>query len=166
MISIAILLCIFISCGSFAWGYSLAGYDSLAHWILAFAVFWLMARWQRWRWVFTLAVLSSLILAIFGIWFNFIVGWMFSGVAFALLSWDLSEFRERMRSIPAREDVQGMIRRRILRLSLLILSVLGVASVLMLAREQFTRDWRDFLLGVIVLSLFQSLAWIRGSKRA
>ena len=114
--------------------------------------------------MFTVAVLSALLLAMIGIWFNFIVGWMFSGVAFALLSWDLSEFQERMRSIPAREDIRGMIRRRILRLSLLLLSVLGVASVLMLARGQFSRDWKDFLLGVIGLSLLQSLAWIRSSK--
>lgn len=121
MILTALFSSIVIGIGSFAWGYFLAGNDALSRWILVFGIFWLIALWQKWRWVSTLSVLLAIPLSIIGLWLDLVVGWMFSGMVFTLFAWDLTEFQSKMRRLPLREDVKGMTRRHLLRIGLLTL---------------------------------------------
>lgn len=121
MIITALFSSIVIGIGSFAWGYFQAGNDAPSRWILAFGIFWLIALWQKWRWVSTLSVLLAIPLSIIGLWLDLVVGWMFSGMVFTLFAWDLTEFQLKMRRLPLREDVKGMTRRHLLRIGLLTL---------------------------------------------
>lgn len=121
MIITALFSSIVIGIGSFAWGYFQAGSDAPSRWILAFGIFWLIALWQKWRWVSTLGVLLAIPLSIIGLWLDLVVGWMFSGMVFTLFAWDLTEFQLKMRRLPLREDVKGMTRRHLLRIGLLTL---------------------------------------------
>lgn len=161
MIAAALAFSIVISVGSFAWGYWQAGYEGMTRWIVAFGVLWLAAQWRRWRWVSTFGIFLALLLAIFGLWFNFIIGWMFSGAIFSLFAWDLTEFQHNLLYVSAREDASGMARRHIARVSLLALAGMLLVSLFIITHGQFTPDWGAFLLGLFVLGLLQFVAWFR-----
>jgi hypothetical protein len=130
LILIALIACIIISTGSFAWGYWLAGYEEASRWLIAFGVLWLVAHWLKWKWFSALAVLVSLTLAVYGIWFELTPGWMFSGAVFALFAWDLVEFQHKLKRLPSREDKNGMKRRHLIRIVILAAVAIGVALVL------------------------------------
>lgn len=134
MIFIALVVCIIVSTGSFAWGYWLAGYEESSRWIIAFGVLWLASHWRKWKWFSAPAVFISLILAAFGVWFEFIPGWMFTGAVFGVFAWNLTEFQQKTRMLPAREDKAGMTRRHLLRIGLLALGTILIAMLLGLGR--------------------------------
>ncbi|MBI3152349.1 MAG: hypothetical protein HYZ21_09465 [Chloroflexi bacterium] len=158
---IALLLSIIISIGSLAWGYADTGLNSLVRWIIAFGVLWLISHWQRWRWFPPFGLFLSILFAVVGLSLSFPIGWMFSGAIFALVAWDMSELRKRLRTMPLREDVRGVERRHVARISFLTLGGLLFASFLILWWRQWTYEWEMFLLGVIVLGALQIIAWFK-----
>jgi hypothetical protein len=129
---IALMLSIIISTGSFAWGYWNAGFDGFARWVIAFGIFWLVAQWQKWRWVSSVWVVCTVLLAIFGLWLDLNLGWMFGGALFALFAWDLTEFRRKLKQLSPREDAKGIERRHLLRVGLMALG--GILLSLFLQR--------------------------------
>ena len=161
MIILALLSSIALSIGSFAWGYFQADFDRTAGWIIAFGVLWLISIWKKWRWFSSAAVLLAIPAALFGLWFNFIAGRMFSGAIFALFAWDLTEFQRKMKFTPMREDIHGMERRHLARISFLALAGMLLASYFMFRRVQLTFDWGMLNLMVVMLGLLQVIAWVR-----
>lgn len=127
MLLIALIFCIVISTGSIAWGYGQAGYAEFSRWLILFGVFWLASEWRKWKWVFAPAVLLVLLLAAYGIWYNFVLGLMFSGAVFGVLAWNITEFQEKLRLLPQREDKQGMIRRHLIRVGALSIGAVLIA---------------------------------------
>lgn len=120
MLLIAFVSCVLLSTASFAWGYQRAGYEGVVNWIIAFGIGWLASAYFRWRWFSIIAVLAALTLAAFGIWFGFTPGWLFMGAVFALFAYDLTEFQERLKALPTREDIAGRTRRRLIRIGFLV----------------------------------------------
>lgn len=121
MIRIALIASIVVSIGSFAWGYWQAGFEAAVRWISIFGLFWLLAYWRKWRWFPVPAVFASLLLAAFGVWFEFHSGWMFNGAAFALIAYDLGEFERKLAVLPPHDDIPGRTRRHLTRIALLAL---------------------------------------------
>lgn len=158
---IALVFSVIISTGSLAWGYASVGLDSVVRWMVAFGVLWLFAQWQRWRWFAALALFLSILFAVVGLWLRFPIGWMFASAIFALVAWDMTELRARLKFLMPREDPKGIERRRVARVSLLALGGLGVASIFILWWRQWTLEWGNFLLGVILLGLPQIIVWFR-----
>lgn len=130
LIITVLVICILISSSSFAWGYWLAGYENAAEWIMALGFFWLVSLWRKWKWFSAPVVLISLGLAAFGVWFKFIPGLMFSGAVFGLFAWNLTEFRQKIRFLPPREDAKGMTRRHLIRIGILAAGAVVIAFVL------------------------------------
>jgi hypothetical protein len=161
VIILALVFSIIISTGSIAWGYAGAGFQVVTGWIISFGALWIFSLWRKWRWFSSLGLLLSILLAIFGLWFNFIIGWIFSGSIFALFAWDLTEFQQKIKLVPAREDVKGMTRRHLARISLLALGGLLFASALMFWWGQFNDEWGMFVGSVVALGLTQIVAWIK-----
>lgn len=161
VIAVSLVFSVAIAVGSFAFGYTSSGYENMANWTVAFGLFWLVALWRKWRWVSTLAVILALLLAVFGVWFDFVIGWMFSGAIFALFAWDLEKFEHMLSFATARDDVSGMTRRHIARICLLALAGMLIASLLMYIRGQFSAEWGMFLGAVFTLGFLQTLAWYR-----
>ena len=131
MLLIALIACIIMSTGSFAWGYWQAGYEEASRWIIVFGIVWLLAQWRRWKWFSAPAVLIALLLAMYGIWFKFIYGLMFSGVVFGVFAWDLSDFQQKLKLLSPREDVHGMTVRHLLRVGMLVLASLLITAILL-----------------------------------
>ncbi|MFM8425088.1 MAG: hypothetical protein ACKOBL_07915 [Chloroflexota bacterium] len=130
MISIAFLIFIVLSTGAFSWGYEQAGYENASVWIIVFGAFRLLAQWRKWKWFPAPAVFISLFLAAYGVWFKFAPGLMFSGLIFSVLSWSLTEFQQKLRMLPQREDKAGMTRRHIIRVGFLSVGAILIALLL------------------------------------
>jgi hypothetical protein len=130
LIIVALVICIIVSSSSFTWGYWLAGYENATDWIIAFGIFWLVSQWRKWKWFSAPAVLISLGLAAFGVWFKFIPGLMFSGAVFGFLAWNLTEFQQTLRSLYPREDARGMTRRHLIRIGFLAAGAVVITLIL------------------------------------
>lgn len=130
MILIALIICIVIMAGSLTWGYWLAGYEEAARCIILFGILWIIAQWRRWKWFSAPAVFLALLLAAYGIWFEFHPSWMFNGASFAVFAWNLIDFQQKLKLLSPREDIKGMTRRHLLRVGLLAASGIFVIFVL------------------------------------
>ena len=158
---VALVLSIIISTGSLAWGYASVGLDSVVRWMIAFGVLWLFSQWQRWRWFSALGLFLSILFATVGLWLSFPIGWMFASAIFALVAWDMTELRVKLKLLMPREDAKEIERHRVARVSLLAFGALIIASIFILWWRQWNLEWGYFLLGVTLLGLTQIIAWFR-----
>lgn len=161
MTLIALLSSIVISSAALAWGFAQNGFNSFAVWIIVLGLGWLLSIWQRWFWVSSFALIVVTIVAALGLWFGFTPGWLFAGGIFALFAWDITDFRQRLVLMAKNDNTRGIERRHLLRVSLLALAGLALASIAMLLRWQFTFEWGVFLVIVILLGLSQLVGWFR-----
>ncbi len=161
MTVIAFLFSALISMASLAWGFARSGFRDVSVWIALFGLFWLFSHWRGWKWFSPLGLFLAVLLAVIGLWLDVPAGWMFSGALFALFAWDMTELREKLSQLPAREDAKGIERRHLLRVSLLALGGLLTASLFMLYLGQFDRAWGMYLAGVVVVGSTQIFAWIK-----
>lgn len=158
----ALLFSIVFGIGSLAFGYLLTGFAPFARWIAFFGVLWLIAVWQRWRWFAYLGIAFNLFAAAFGLWLlNFPPGWMFAGAIGGLLAFDLTDFWNRVRFIDADEERRGFERHHLIRISLLAILGMTLASVAMFIKLQFTFEWAIVLIVIVVLGLTQLIVWFR-----
>lgn len=127
MILFSIITSILLSIASFAWGFFQAGYEIIAKSILAFGLLWLISLWRKWNWFPSLAMSLAMFFALFGVWNDLPLLWMFSGAIFTLIACDLKQFQIKLSLLPDREDKQGMTRRRLIRILFLVLIGLGIA---------------------------------------
>jgi hypothetical protein len=158
---VALLSSIVICSASLAWGFAQQGFTSFSTWVIILGVGWLFAIWQDWKLYSSIALLISTILAALGLWFGFSPGWMFAGGIFALIAWDMTDFRQRLRGMADDDDRRGFERRHLARISLVAFIGLFLASIAMLVRVQFTFDWSALLVIVALLGLGQLVGWFR-----
>jgi len=146
--------------GSLSWGYSMVGLNVIAGWMLAFGAFWLFADWQRWSWVSYVGLLLTVAAAAFGLWYGFSTGWMLAGAIGGLLAWDLSDFRRRTRGVTDIEDLPELERRHLARATIVAILGLGLASISMAMRLEFTLEWTMLLTVVAVFGIIQLVNWL------
>ena len=161
MTLIALLSSIMISSATLAWGFAQSGFTSFSVWIILLGAGWLLAIWQRWYWYSAFALFVVTVLAALGLWFGFSPGWLFAGGIFALFAWDMTDFRQRLVLMAKNDNTRGLERRHLLRVSLLTLAGMALASITMLLRVQFTFEWSALLVVVILLGLGQLVGWFR-----
>lgn len=161
MTLVALLSSIMICSASLAWGFAQGGFTSFSTWILFLGAGWFFAVWQGWKWYSWFALTLSTVAAAFGLWFGFIPGWMFAGGIFALFAWDMDNFRQRLRGLVKDDEICGLERRHLARISLLALIGLVLASIAMLVRAQFTFEWSALLVIVTLLGLGQLVVWLK-----
>lgn len=152
---------ILLSMGTLAWEYSQAGFSSLSLFFFIFGIVWLFSLWRNWDWFSSLGLFVTVFTAALGFWFEFNSSWMIAGAAFALFAWDMAEFRRRLRSIIVDDQIRGMERRHIARVSLVILAGLFLVTVALFIQLQFTFEWGVLLVIVILLGIAQLVAWFR-----
>lgn len=161
MIYFAFVIAVLIGVGSIAFAYDGMGFDTLARWLVGFGAFWLFAGWKRWTWVSIIGILLLVALAAFGLWFDLSPGWMISGALGGLMAWDLADFKRRLRFVPAGDDIRGLERRHLARLTIVAVAGAILASIAIYARVGFTFEWGIVLTLIAVLGLTQLVAWLR-----
>lgn len=152
---------IIISAGSLALVYFESGLSDFGRWVLIVGAAWLIAQWRGWKWFSYIGLSLAFLLAAAGLWFGLTPGWMFSGALFALVAWDLTDFRDRMHFVAADDNARGLERRHMTRISLLALAGMTLASITMIVRVEFSIEWGALLVIVILLGLSQLITWMR-----
>ena len=155
------VLSVFVGVGSLALAYNNADYPMLTRWLLFFGVLWLFAIWRRWCWFSSIGIFVLVALAGYGLWIELSPGWMIAGALGGLFAWDLTEFMHRLRFAARTDDLRGLERRHLARLTIVALAGLLLASIAMLVRLEFTFEWMLLLTLVAVLGVTQLVAWLR-----
>jgi hypothetical protein len=162
----ALLFSIVFGIGSLAFGYRLAGFAPFVRWIVFFGAVWFVAVWQRWRWFAYIGIAFNILAAALGLWLlNFPPGWMFAGAMGGLLAFDLTHFWERVRFIASAEERRGLERRHLIRITVLAILGMTLASLAMLIKLQFTFEWALLLAIVAAFGMIQLVMWIRQGKK-
>lgn len=157
----AFVISVLMGVGSLAYAYAGVNLDLVGRVLLALGALWLFAGWKRWTWFSPVAFVLLVVLAGFGLWIELSPGWMIAGAIGGLLAWDLTEFIRRMDGAFATDDLRGMQRRHLARLTIVALIGLLLASISMLVRLEFTLEWMMLLALVGVLGVTQLVAWLR-----
>ena len=156
----ALLFSILFGIGSLAFGYHLEGLTQFVRWIIFFGALWLITVWQRWRWFAFIGITFNMLIAALGLWLlNFPPGWMFAGAIGGLLTFDLTYFWHRVRFITTNKERHGLEARHLLRISLLAILGMTLASFAMLIKKQFTFEWIVLLVIVGVFGIIQFAVW-------
>jgi hypothetical protein len=150
MTIIAMIISIIIGTASLGVGYSQAGYDLYARWLVLSGVVWLFSYWRRWYWFSSAALILFIVAAGYGVWRDFTSAWMFLGALGGLLGWDLSDFSQRLRYAAPTDDVQGMERRHLTRVGMVAL--LGGGLALLSSVIQIKRLAFEVAVGLILLA--------------
>ena len=161
MILFAFLFSVLMSASSLAYAYNTVGFVMLARYALVFGALWLYAGWKRWTWFSAIGLLLSLALAGYGLWIELSPGWMISGALGGLLAWDLTEFMRRLRFAARTDDLRGLERRHLARVTIVALIGVALASIPMLVRLEFTFEWVVLLTLIAALGVTQLVAWLR-----
>ena len=147
---------------SLAFGYHLAGLTLFVRWIFFFEALWLIAVWRRWHWFTYVGIAFNLLIAALGLWLlNFSPGWMFGGAIGGLLAFDLTYFWDRVRFIASNKERRGLEARHLLRISLLAILGMTLASFAMLLKRQFTLEWTWLLVIMAAFGIIQLVVWFR-----
>ncbi len=163
MTLLALLFSITVSAASLAWGFAERGFTTLGMWIAALGVMWIIAAWQNLDWASALGLLAAVSMSALGLWFRFAPGWMLASAIFALLAWDMTDFRSRLVFMPHDDNTRSAERRHIARASLLAFAGLALASIAMLAVRKFTLEWAALLSTVTMFTLAQLTGWFKKS---
>jgi hypothetical protein len=161
----ALFFCLLGAVLSLAWGYFDGGLEGSLRWLLGLGVLWAFALIRRWSWFSAIGLFLSLAAAAAGLWFGLAPGWMLAGALFALLAWDLTGFERRLRLAAEDDDVTGLARIHLTRLSLVALIGFALASMAMLVRLQFSFEWAALMALVTALGLSQLIGWMRRGQR-
>lgn len=165
MTAIALFASMILSIGSLYWGYVQAGLEIPSRWILIIGIVWFLSQWQHWTWFSSLALFTYVSFAAFGLILGIDFGWMLAGSIFALFAWDMTDFRRRLRFAAEDDDLAGMERRHIARLTILVLVALLLVTVALYVQVKFTFEWGVLLVGVVVLGLIQLINWFRRQSK-
>jgi hypothetical protein len=146
---------------SLAWGYAEVGLAVQTRWLVVLGFVWIFAQAQRWRWFASLGLLVSVAAAAYGLWLELSAGWMLAGAIGALFAWDLTEFDRRVIQAAREDDVPGLERRHLIRLTFVAGAGFLFSLVGMLVRLQFSFEWAGFLAILAALGVTQLVAWMR-----
>lgn len=154
-----------VGTGSLARGYFADGHTTSAYWILGLGAFWLVGEIRRWRWTAALGFLSFVAAAGYGLWIELSPLWMLAGAIGALVTWDLSDFLNRVQEAAPEDEVPGLARRHIIRLA--IVTGIGLVSSLfgMFFHLQFSFEWTAFLAILSALGVAYLIGRIRRGER-
>ena len=155
------VISVLMGVGALAFAYSGAGQERVVYGLLALGAVWLYAGWRRWAWASSGIMLLLVAAAGYGLWIALSPGWMIAGALGALLAWDLSEFMRRLDVALDVDDLRGMQRRHLARLTIVAIAGMLLASISILVRLEFTLEWMMLLAVVGGLGITQLVAWLR-----
>lgn len=142
---------------SLAWGLASGGLIGLARLTVILGILWLWAERRRSTGYASFALLFGVLTAAYGVWQELPLSLMFLGALGALLGWDLSAFRARLRRASPGDDVHSLERHHLARVWLV--AGLGIAWASLLAWRPLRWFW-ELAIAFVALALFLTLRLI------
>ena len=173
-------VCLLMATSCLAGGYYLAGIVWPAVGILAFGIIWIIALVRKWDWFSLLGLFMTFGVAAFGLFvvspsgsltgtFTLVgaevaaraTDLFIFGALFALLVFDLSDLVRRSRLASPEDDIRGIERRHLIRLTLVI--VLGGCLVFaaLALYLQLAFEWTVVLIFVVILGIGRLVNWFQ-----
>jgi hypothetical protein len=131
---VALIISIVLGTVSLAIGYSQAGVSGYSLWFLLLGVIWLITHFRKWYWFSSIALLTIVIAAAYGVWSEFPTIWMLLGALGGLLGWDLSDFARRLSYASPMDDTRNMERLHLERAGIVAVLGFGLAILSMVIR--------------------------------
>jgi hypothetical protein len=158
---VVLFVSLVVGVASLAWGFFSSGHEAAGRWLILLGAAWCVAERKRAHWFAPLGLLAGVAAAAYGLWLNLPPGWMLAGAVGALFAWDLSEFDRRMLLAAREDDLPGLERRHLLRLTILagagfVFSLVGSFLTL-----EFSFEWAAFLALLAALGVTQLVARMR-----
>ena len=147
-----------------AWGYYQADSTPYIYAALGIGTLWTWGLAQRIKWMPNLGLVATTLLAAFGLYQSLPFGWMFAAALSALTSYDLSNFRLRLRYAAKGEDTSLLQRVHFTRLGIMTLLGLIISTIAMLWQAEFTFEWAIFLMLAGVWGVSLLVGWVRQSE--
>ena len=164
MTVILLITHIVLDTAALAWGYQSAGFSSISLGSLALGVLWLIATWRKKGWAAAVGLFATVVAAGLGVLVGVPPGWMLAATLFALIAWDLTRFRERLTLAFFEDDLAGLERRHLLRLSILAMTALLLSSIPMVITLKISFEWILLLAMVSAIGIAQIVRWIKSTK--
>lgn len=147
--------------GAMFWGYSLAGLDGPARWLLAAGAAWLFAQWQRLHWAASLALLVFVGAAAYGLWIGLPASLMTLAAVGALLGWDLSGLHYRLRFASPSDDVKTIERLHLARAAVVTALGMMIAGLASVVRIRLSFELAVLLVLLAGIGLTQLVSWLQ-----
>ena len=163
MTIVAMVLSILLGTGSLVIGYLQADATAPVRWFIVLGIVWLAARWRKWYWVSSVALLALVAGAAYGVWKDFPTVWMLLGTLGGLLGWDLSDFARRLGYVAPTDDVRGMERRHLERVG--IVAVLGLGLALLSVYVKVQRLAFEVAIGLVILAALGLTRLVMGLRK-
>lgn len=163
MTIIALVISILLGTASLAMGYGQAGATDFPRWFLLLAGLWLLAHFRKWYWFSSIALLSVIVAAAYGIWQGFPAVWMLLGAVGGLLGWDLSDFARRLAYASPMDDTRSMERRHLERVA--IVAALGGGLAVLSIFIRFQRLAFEVAVGLVLLAALGLTRLVLGLRK-
>ena len=135
---------------SLAYGYSQAGMTDPARWFILLGILWILSHWRKYYWFSSVAFFITILGAAYGVWNGLPAIWMLLGGLGGLLGWDLSDFARRLSYAAPTDDVQGLERRHLARVS--VVAALGFGIALLSLVIRINRLAFEVAVGLVLLA--------------
>lgn len=150
-----------LSAGALAAGYAP---DTSITWFVVIGLvglLWLAAEWRGWARVTSLALVATTTLAAVGVLLGRPAGWNVAAVALGITAWTLGGTVRRLASLPNVADVEGRLRRLMLRLLVLDVLSLGLAAAALQLELQLPFVASLLLGGLLIYGLSRVIDTLR-----
>ncbi len=164
MITFSVYFTLWIGTLGLAWAYHQADLQNLVWITLSLGALWTWGLTQYKKRMPVLGLVLITLLAVIALFKNIPFGWSFSAALSGLLSYDLSNFRARLRFASPTEDKHLIQRIHFFRLSLMTFLGLTLGSLAMLWQAQFTFEWMVFLMLFGVWGISLLVGWVRKNE--
>jgi len=164
MITFSAYFTLWIGTLALAWAYHQADLPNLVWSSLALGALWTWGLLQFKKRMPVFGLIAITLLAVIALFKNIPFGWSFASALSGLLSYDLSNFRQRLRFASPTEDTKLLQRVHLTRLSLMTFLGLTLSSIAMLWQAEFTFEWAVFLMLAGVWGISLLVGWVRKNE--
>ena len=164
MITFSAYFTLWIGTLALAWAYHQANLPNLLWSSLALGALWTWGLLQYKKRMPVFGLILITLLSVIGLFNDLPFGWSFAAALSGLLSYDLSNFRLRLRFASLTEDTKMLQRVHLTRLSLMTFLGLTLSSIAMLWQAEFTFEWAVFLMLVGVWGISLLVGWVRKNE--
>ncbi len=153
-------ICPLLSVGLLVTGFYLGGLTWSALVLLLSGVLWMIGLSLHWTWVSPLGLLTANSAAVIGLFLNLSPIFIIPAATFALLSWDLAGFHDRLSLASPDDDIVTLEQRHLVRLLALAVGGIALSALALSLHLKTPFEWLIFLVFFTVWAIGKVVDWL------